>query len=126
MRVLLGIVLEMLLGKSAMGILATLVLVTGCQDAGPRNAAEREKAAACQAQGGTFGRLGKKSQIPICTIPEKAASDAGKSCSDGSQCEANICLAATSSCAPVVYGNYCGQVILFQGEKVTLEFGYFE
>ncbi|KPA21900.1 hypothetical protein shim_17850 [Shimia sp. SK013] len=116
----------MTLGKSAVGILAALVFVTGCQDAGPRSAAEREKAAACQAQGGTFGRLGKKAQIPNCTLPEKPASDAGKSCSDGSQCEANLCLAETSSCAPVVHGYYCGQVILFEGQKSGLECGYFE
>ncbi|TCL10179.1 hypothetical protein BXY66_2248 [Shimia isoporae] len=109
-----------------MGILAALVLVTGCQDAAPRNAAEREKAAECQAQGGTFGRLGKKAQIPICSLPEKPASDAGKSCSDGSQCEANICLAETSSCAPVVHGNYCYKTLLVKGEEVSLECAYFE
>ncbi len=116
----------MTLGKSAMGFWAALVFVTGCQDAGPRNTAEREKAAACQAQGGTFGRLGKKAQVPICTLPEKPASDAGKSCSDSSQCEANICLGETSRCAPVVHGNYCGQTILSEGQKAELLCGHFE
>src|SRR3990167_7543000 len=53
----------------------------------PRNADERAEAAACPAKGGHLARVGK-AQALRCII---TYADAGKACTDGSQCLGHRC-----------------------------------
>ena len=84
-----------------------------------RTVEEKALAVSCEADGGQFARTGIAAQMTYCKKPERAASDAGKSCSDGSQCETQTCLAATKTCAPIVNRNYC-EPILEHGESVDV------
>ena len=97
-------------------------LLASCVDDYERPARTNEEKAlaeSCQAEGGQFARTGLSAQMTYCKKPEGPAKDAGKSCSDGSQCEAQTCLASTKTCAPVVNRAYC-EPILEHGTTVDV------
>lgn len=104
-------------------MLAAMATLAACEPdyyAPPRNSEEKAMAAQCEADGGQFSRTGFDAQIVFCKMPERPAKDAGKMCTDGSQCEAGNCLAETKSCAPVVNAPFC-EPVLIQGERVVVE-----
>ncbi|WP_284323667.1 hypothetical protein [Cypionkella aquatica] len=107
--------------KPAFLVFAVMFLVS-CVDGyerPPKTSDEKAMAASCQAEGGQFARTGIAAQMTYCKKPEQPAKDAGKSCSDGSQCETQTCLAATKTCAPVVNRSYC-EPILERGETINV------
>ncbi len=82
----------------AMGLAGPLLLA-GCipgADVEPLPRPDRAERAACEAAGGEYARGGILAYW-MCYMP---TSDAGKSCSRSSDCEA-ICYAETRQCSPV-------------------------
>ncbi|MFV0335626.1 MAG: hypothetical protein ACK5JR_16330 [Tropicimonas sp.] len=74
-----------------------------------------QQRAICERRGGSFGRSpGKVTQV--CFITPK---DAGKACSQGSDCEGH-CLARSRSCAPVTPLFGCNEVLLEGGLAATV------
>lgn len=104
--------------RIAAPVVAALALVTiavGCRpypdyDTPPLTNDERALAANCEVDGGQFERFGF-SRAAICKMPELPARDAGKTCTDGSECETGTCLAKTRSCAPLLHTMYCEPVL---------------
>ena len=98
-------------------------IVEGCRpypdyDTPPLTNEEKALAAKCEVGGGHFERFGF-SRAAICKMPVLPAADAGKSCSDGSQCETGTCLAKTRSCAPLLNSMYC-EPVLENGKSITV------
>ncbi|MBL4926601.1 hypothetical protein [Fuscibacter oryzae] len=103
-------------------IIAAAFLLASCvdeYDRPPHTAEEKALATSCQAEGGQFSRTGLYAQMAYCKKPERPARDAGKSCSDGSQCEAGECLAKGGTCAPIVNHWYC-EPVLEKGQEVAV------
>lgn len=108
------------------GVIACVLcsILVACQSnvrdysAPPRTSEEKALAASCATKGGHFARFGFAA-AGICELPKYPAKDAGKACTDGSQCDTGTCLAATRSCAPAVHEWYC-EPILEHGKKVDV------
>lgn len=111
-------------GRIAHVTLAIVLFLTACERGTepPRNNEERAFAAQCKAEGGEFSRYGLQMQAIACKKPLRPAVDAGKACTDGSQCEAGTCLGATRSCAPVVNEWYCEPEVI-KGQVVDVVCG---